>query len=173
MIQKIKKIVPFIRRDSHPELPLDPDVVQPGQYKWPPHFTPSLLLVVFLGGCVGAYARYWVSMQVPSAVNGWPSATFVVNLLGAFLLGFLLEGLVRIGDDHGVRKLIRLAIGTGFMGAFTTYSSFASDVYNLTRHDRIGIAIGYGLLTVVGGLALSAFGIWVASSHHKRRERRV
>lgn len=159
--------------DSHPNLPLDPDAVQPGQYKWPPHFTPTLLFVVFLGGCAGTYARYWVSTEILPAANGWPNATFAVNLLGAFLLGFLLEGLVRLGDDRGVRQLVRLAIGTGFMGAFTTYSSFASDVYNLVRHDYILEALGYGVLTIVGGLALSAFGIWIASSHRKRRERQT
>ncbi len=173
MFGKIKRHVTRRFYDSHPNLPLDPDVVQPGQYKWPPHFTPSLLPVVFLGGCIGAYARYWVSMEMPTAANGWPSATFTVNLLGAFLLGLLLEGLVRSGEDRGGRRLIRLAVGTGFMGAFTTYSSFASDVYNLTQHNHISIAVTYGLLTVAGGLALSAFGIWVASSHHKRRERRA
>lgn len=156
--------------DSHPDLPIDPDVVQPGRYKWPPHFTPSLLLVVFLGGCAGAYSRYWVSGQLLNPTNGWPTATLFVNLLGAFMLGLLLEGLVRIGDDRGVRRLIRLAIGTGFMGAFTTYSTFASDVYNLVRQDSIVLAVAYGSITIFGGLALSAFGIWTASSHHKRRE---
>lgn len=159
--------------DSHPNLPLDPDVVQPGQYRWPPHFTPSLLFFVFLGGCAGAYARYWVSMQIPPVADGWPSATFAVNLLGAFLLGFLLEGLARIGDDRGARRLVRLAIGTGFIGAFTTYSTFASDIYGLVQHNHIVLSVIYGLITVIGGLVLSAFGIWVASSHHKRRERRT
>ena len=174
-MQKIKKVIPsrFLRRDSHPELPIDPDVVQPGQYKWPPHFAPSLLLIVFLGGCAGAYARYWVSTELLPTADGWPSATLVVNLLGAFLLGLLLEGLVRLGDDSGVRRLIRLTVGTGFMGAFTTYSSFASDVYALMRHETLALAAIYASTTIIGGLALSAFGIWAASSHHKRRERRA
>jgi len=164
------KVQPY---DSHPELPIDPDAVQSGQYRWPPHFTPSLIFVVFIGGCAGAYARYYVSQYMPSTTNGWPISTLFVNLLGAFLLGFLLEGLVRIGPDQGTRRLVRLAVGTGFMGAFTTYSSFVSDIYLLLQHHHMLVAASYGSLTILGGLVLSALGIWSAASHHERRENRA
>lgn len=155
--------------DSHPELPLNPDVVQPGQYKWPPHFTPLLILYVFIGGCLGAYTRYAVSLYLPASDSGWPTATLVVNLLGSFLLGFLLEGLYRLGSDRGARRIIRLLVGTGFMGAFTTYSSFASDIFTLLQHQNVFMAITYGCITIVGGVCLGAIGIWIASSHHKHQ----
>lgn len=173
MVEKLLHSIKKRFYDSHPELSLDPDVVQPGVYKWPPHFTLSLITIVFVGGCAGAYARYWVSQQFMTPTSSWPITTLFVNLLGAFLLGLLLEGLVRIGRDQGAVRLTRLALGTGFMGAFTTYSTFASDIYGLVQHNHIVLSVVYGLITVTGGLALSAFGIWVASSHHKRRERQT
>jgi len=141
--------------DTHPELPLDPDVVQPGAYKWPPHFTPSSLLIVFIGGCIGALARYWVTLQLPTSSSGWPAATFIVNLLGAFLLGFLLEGLIRLGSDEGAWRIARLGIGTGFMGAFTTYSTFAVETDLLLRNHHSALAVPYVIVSLLGGVLLS------------------
>jgi len=157
-------------RDTHPELPIDPDVVQPGVYKWPPHFTPTFLTLVFLGGCFGAAARYWVSLQLPTPESGLPVATLFVNLLGAFLLGLLLEGLVRLGSDDGIRRTARLSLGTGFMGAFTTYSTFVVEAYLLLHHGQSAVALMYMTLTVVGGVVVSSLGIQVAAIHHKKRE---
>jgi len=157
-------------RDTHPELPLDPDVIQPGIYKWPPHFTPAFLSLVFLGGCLGAAARYWVSLQLLTSSNGLPVATLFVNLLGSFLLGLLLEGLVRLGSDDGIRRMTRLAVGTGFMGAFTTYSTFVVETYLLLRHGKEATALTYMALTVIGGVVVSSLGIQLAAIHHKKRE---
>jgi len=162
----------LFRRDTHPELPIDPDVVEPGVYKWPVHFTPTFLLVVFIGGFLGAMARYWVAEQLPTSTNSFPAATLVVNLLGAFLLGLLLEGLARLGKDIGVRRIVRLTMGTGFMGAFTTYSTLAVEADLLLRHGAAMTAWVYVAVSVVGGLALSAAGIQIATVHHKRRTAR-
>jgi CrcB protein len=157
-------------RDTHPELPLDPDAVQPGKYKWPLHFTPSLLLIVFAGGSFGALARYWVSLQLSDGTSGWPAATFLVNLLGAFLLGLLLEGLVRLGPDTGARRVARLGVGTGFMGAFTTYSTLAVETNLLLAHDHLALAAWYAFASVAGGITCSIIGIQLAAVHHKQRE---
>lgn len=168
MNKKIRYRNPVVR-DTHPELPIDPDVVQPGTYRWPPHFTPSFALTVFIGGCAGAYARYRVNLQVPTPADTLPVATIAVNLLGAFLLGFLLEGLARLGKDKGARRTMRLGIGTGFIGAFTTYSTFAVEADQLLRHGASITAILYVAISIVGGLLLSAAGIQAAGKHHKRR----
>lgn len=162
-----------LARDTHPELPLDPDVVQPGVYKWPLHLTPAYIGVVFLGGCLGAAARYKFNLQLPTPQNGWPAGTLFVNLLGAFLLGLLLEELTRLGDDRGARRIVRLGIGTGFMGAFTTYSTLAVEINLLLRQNNMALAWWYALVSVVGGVLCSAFGIWAAASHHKYRESRT
>jgi CrcB protein len=126
------------------------------------------VLVVILGGIPGALARYWLGGVVP-APGGWPLPTLVINLSGAFALGILLEALARRGPDRGGLRVLRLLLGTGFMGAFTTYSTFAVDADRLFAAGRIAEALGYLAATVLGGAAASALGIWAAAYHHSRR----
>ena len=106
--------------DSHVELPSDPDVSAT-----PLHLRPSSLAWVFAGGVVGTALRYLIEDLLPHDPSGWPWATFLINLAGAFILGALLEGLARLGDDSGWRQRARLCAGTGGCGAFTTYSTLA------------------------------------------------
>lgn len=138
------------------------------------HLRPAFILLVGVGGALGTLARYGVGLAIPQSWQlPWPTLT--VNLLGAFLLGVLLEGLTRRGHDDGRRRAMRLLIGTGFMGGFTTYSSLAVETSELLRDDRLWAGIGYGLTTLVVGLIASLFGIWVAAAHHRsviRREGR-
>lgn len=159
-----------VRSDSHPRLPLDPDAVQPGVYKWPPHLTFSLQLIVFVGGCLGTLARYGVTTALPHPTDSWPVATFVINLLGAFILGLLLQGLFRKGSDQEKYQLLRLGIGTGFIGAFTTYGSFAVETNLLVTNHHINMGVSYAVATVVLGLLLSALGIFVASRRRSAQE---
>jgi CrcB protein len=124
---------------------------------------------VFAGGCFGAAARYWVSLQLPTPQDGFPAGTCTINLLGAFLLGFLLEGLARLGDDSGPRRIARLAVGTGFMGAFTTYSTLAVEMTLLLRSNNPVVAGWYACTSVLGGTLCSTLGILAAASHHKHK----
>lgn len=119
----------------------------------------------------GTEARYWIGLRLATPVHGWPVATLVVNLIGAFMLGFLLEGLVRLGADRGTSRAVRLTIGTGFLGAFTTYSTFMTDADLLLRSHSYTNAAGYVTASIVGGLMLSTLGIWASASHHRHRER--
>lgn len=155
--------------DTHPDLPIDPDVVQPGVYKWPPHFTPILLGIVFVGGFAGALARYGVTAIAPTTNSGFPIATLFVNLLGAFLLGMLLEGLSKRGRDEGVLRTFRLLLGTGFIGAFTTYSTFAVETNQLIRHGSVSIAIIYVASSIVGGLLFCTVGIKIAALYQTEK----
>jgi CrcB protein len=98
-----------------------------------------------------------------------PWAILAANLAGAFLLGVLLEALVRRGPDHGIRRTLRLLIGTGFMGGFTTYSALATDTASLLAAEHGWLAASYALGTVlVGGIATAA-GILVAATAHRAR----
>jgi CrcB protein len=169
MVERMKQRAINVRfpRDTHPELPLDPDAMQPGRYKGPVHLTPRLQFVVFFGGCFGTLARYAIERWLPDSSTATPYGTLLINLLGAFLLGTLLESLARRGPDAGKRQLIRLGVGTGFMGAFTTYSTLAVEVGLLARHDHVTLAWTYAVLSVVGGLVCCAAGIHLAESYHR------
>lgn len=163
MIPNIKS---YISRDSHPDLPLDPDAVQPGTFKWPPHLAPSLQAVVIIGGCFGTLARYVIALLVPSSHDSWPFATLAANLLGALILGVLLQTLFHLGHDEGKLKVIRLGIGTGFIGSFTSFSSLAVEVNLLHMNHHVELAISYAIVTIVGGLLTSALGIRLATHRH-------
>ena len=157
--------------DRHPELPVDPDPAQapgmPAHRQWP------VIGWVVLGGFFGAPACYGVAEALPSGPSGFPVATFVTNLAGAFMLGVLLETLVRRGDDRGTRRTLRLLLGTGFLGAFTTYSTLAVDTDLLVRSHRFLVAAGYAVGTVLIGAMCTVIGIGGASRHHRAGHERA
>ncbi|WP_029420868.1 fluoride efflux transporter FluC [Alicyclobacillus macrosporangiidus] len=116
-------------------------------------------LAVAIGGFLGAIARYLVSEWV-GTLHGFPVATLIINLSGsAFLSWFYTLTLERLP----VHPHLRLGIGTGFVGAFTTFSTLTVDVWNLTVAQLYGWAGLYLLLTFAGGLLAAAGGYWVAS----------
>lgn len=128
----------------------------------PLHLQPVAVALVLLGGLLGAPARYAVSLAAPTRPGQWPTATFVVNVVGAFLLGLLLATLERRGSDTGSRRRLRFLIGTGFLGAFTTYSTLALDADLLVRDHHTGLAIGYALASLAIGLCATVAGLAVA-----------
>lgn len=161
------------RKDAHSELPVDPDREQTGTgASRPQHGQPLLILFVGIGGLLGAAARYAVSLAFPTEDGRWPTGTFIVNIGGAFLLGALLESLARAGPDAGWRQRLRLLLGTGFCGAFTTYSTLAVETDLLKRDHAAGLAAAYILVTVTVGLIATALGIAVAVGHHHLRRTR-
>lgn len=125
------------------------------------------LVLVFIGGALGTAAREGVRMAF-LPVNDVPYATAAVNLAGAFGLGVLLETLMRRGSDVGRRQRVRLFAGTGFLGAFTTYSALAVVSADLIANGRLLIGVAYGLGTVVLGLVVTAAGIVAAGAVHRR-----
>ena len=145
------------RPDQHRELPLDPDTP-------PVHLRVSSIVLVFVGGALGTWLRYLVSLGLPSEDGRWPWGTFVVNLAGAFVLGVLVEELARHGPDVGLRQRMRLFGGIGFCGGLTTYSAFATEADLLVRDGVAGTALGYLAATLVAGAAFTSAGIAVASA---------
>ena len=122
-------------------------------------FRAAALAQVAAGGVSGAAAREALAQALPASRNGIPVATLAANLSGAFLLGLLLEALVRAGADSGWRRAARLVAGTGFMGAFTTYSTFATETDLLVRAGHSPTALLYVLVSLAGGLAATAAGL--------------
>ncbi|MCW4456783.1 CrcB family protein [Microbacterium sp. MPKO10] len=132
-----------------------------------PHTRWRFIVLVAAGGAVGSAARAAVGLAIGG--SAFPTATLTVNLLGAFGLGMLLEALSRFGDDSGRRRKLRLGIGTGFFGGFTTYSTFALDVVDLFGSHEIGLAVGYSLITVIAGAVATVIGIMSGAGLHRRR----
>lgn len=159
--------------DPFAELPMDPDVddlAMVGDPTRPLHLQPSALALVFVGGVGGTLARYGLEVAIPFRSPDWPVATFMVNLLGAFVLGLVLENLMRRGPDVGARRRVRLLAGTGFCGAFTTYSTFALEAVLLSRDGHWTTALAYTMSTVVFG-ALSAWAGIVVGARSDRTAR--
>ena len=136
---------------------------EPARLRRPLHLHPGFLLLVVAGGIAGTLARYGLGSVLP-APGGWPLPTLVINLAGAFLLGLLLEALIRRGPDAGRLRVMRLLLGTGFMGAFTTYSTLALESNGLLAAGRSFDALAYVGASLVGGFLATFAGIRLASA---------
>ena len=113
------------------------------------------LLTVAIGGAFGAIARYLVTLAFGNAMIPFPFATFLVNVTGSFLIGFLLF-------RFETNETVRLALVTGFLGAYTTFSSFEYEAFQLTQIKQTMIAFAYVSLSFVLGFVGVASGIWLA-----------
>lgn len=141
---------------------VDPDSDSMPADQGPVHRHLWALAVVFTGGAVGTAVRYVIEEQLPHSPSQWPTATFGINIAGAFVLGLLLESLVRGGPDAGVRRRLRLLLGTGFCGAFTTYSTFALETVEGIRGGFTGLAMTYAVVSVILGILAAWAGIALA-----------
>lgn len=132
-----------------------------------PHAQSRFLALVATGGALGTAARAGIALFIVS--DAFPLATLTVNLIGAFGLGMLLEALTRFGDDTGRRRVLRLGLGTGFFGGFTTYSTFALETSQLLSGNNVDTAIGYALVTVIAGAVATVIGVVAGAGLHRRR----
>jgi CrcB protein len=119
-------------------------------------------MLVVAGGMVGTAIRAALESAMPAAPGHWPWATFLINITGAFVLGSLLEALVRTGRDEGWRRGVRLTAGTGLLGGYTTYSTFSVEVVQVSRDGALLIGPMYALASVALGLAAAGLGYRVA-----------
>ncbi|MEV0590081.1 fluoride efflux transporter CrcB [Nonomuraea cavernae] len=112
------------------------------------------VLLVFLGGAIGAPARYLIDRYVQSRRQGvFPWGTLTVNVLGSLVLGFLLG----MGAGAGLPEQVLLLVGTGICGALTTFSTFGFETLRLLEEGAVTEAV----LNAVGSLVLgvlAAFG---------------
>ena len=133
--------------------PVDPDigVLSPR--------TSFVLLAVTLGGVVGAVARYEGGLWFPTRSDAFPWTTLSINLIGSFLLSIVVVAATDVWPRQG---LIRPLFGTGVIGGFTTYSTFAVDQQRLLTNGHPLTAVAYLLLTLAGGLLASWAGAQLA-----------
>lgn len=114
--------------------------------------TPRRLLLVFLGGSMGTAARLALGLWIPDA-GGFPIATFAVNVVGSFLIGVLAARLPQTTD-------LRVLLGTGVLGGFTTYSAFMTGTLGLWTASPV-LAMVYAAASLLLGLAAAALGLRV------------
>jgi CrcB protein len=138
----------------------------------PVHLNWRYLALVAAGGIVGTALRELLTNAVPR-IGYVPVSILGINLLGAFLLGGLVETLVRRGPDYGWRRALRLLLGTGVLGGFTTYSALATDTVLLLARADIGAALLYSLGTLTLGALASWAGISAAAAGHRWRPARL
>lgn len=153
-------------------LPMDPDTdvndVPVSGAARPVHLRWRYIGLVAIGGAAGTAAREAISLAIPP-LNGIPIAIFLINILGALFLGALLESLARRGPDEGRRRTLRLLLGTGVAGGFTTYSALATDTGFLILSNQAWAGISYAALTVIFGALATLTGIGLATARHNRR----
>lgn len=108
-------------------------------------------LYIGLAGALGACARYFISLMMLSD-SVFPYATLLVNLAGCYALAFITSRKLPVSDH------LKSAIGTGFIGAFTTFSAFSVETVTLIDNGFISQAIVYIILSMVGGIIMSNLG---------------
>jgi CrcB protein len=120
--------------------------------------TPAALGLVATGGAVGTMLRYLTTLAIPS--SAFPLATFAINIAGAFVLGLLFELLGRLDERRpDVALRLRLGLGTGVLGGFTTYSSLATDTAFSVATGSTAVAALYAAGTLLLGLLAAAAGM--------------
>jgi CrcB protein len=103
---------------------------------------------IFLGGAAGALARVGLTELFPAGPGSWPWAIFAINLTGAFLLGYLVT---RLQERLPLSTYRRPLAGTGFCGAYTTFSTMQLQALQMLDHHRYGLAIAYLATSLAGG----------------------
>jgi len=156
---------PFLpRRRARAALPTNSDIEVARTVAGVPviiRIRPGHLGLAAAGGAVGTAARYGVTTVAPT----WQTlsaGTVMVNLLGPFSLGVLLQ-LLAEGAESRRRRALRLLVGVGFLGAFTSYAQLAVDAVTVTEHGHAVLALAYVLATIAAGAVLAWLGIVTAS----------
>ncbi|MFI9779535.1 fluoride efflux transporter CrcB [Streptomyces sp. NPDC051956] len=114
-----------------------------------------VVAVVSLGGAVGACARYDAALLWPTSPGAFPWTTMWVNALGCFVIGVFM---VIITDVWAAHRLVRPFFGTGVLGGFTTFSTYAVDIQQLVDAGRASTGLIYLAATLLAALAAVGLG---------------
>lgn len=118
----------------------------------------AVVAVVAVGGGLGAAARYGLAQALPTLPGHLPWGTFTANVAGCFLIGVLMVLATEVWVAH---RLVRPFLGVGFLGGFTTFSTYAVEVRGLLQPATIGLAFGYLVGTLVCALLAVTAGVWL------------
>jgi CrcB protein len=107
------------------------------------------LAAVFAGGAIGTLARAGLATVAASDPGRWPWPTFIVNIVGAFLLGYFAT---RLLERLPVSSYRRPLLGTGLCGGLTTFSTMQVETIRMLEHHHYGLAVGYTVASIAAGL---------------------
>jgi len=115
-------------------------------------------VLVFLGAGLGGVLRQILNLAIPRALGeGFPWATFVINVTGSFVMGLTIGWLAWRAEAASTRN-IQLFVATGVLGGYTTFSTFSLDAIKLIEREQIGLAALY----VGGSVILGIASLWAA-----------
>lgn len=150
-------------RSAAADEPVDPDIDlhDPVQRADSLHDQGPVLAVVAAGGAAGACARYGAALLWPTAAGAFPWTTLLVNAAGCAVIGVFM---VLISDVWSVHRLVRPFFGTGVLGGFTTFSTYATDIRGLIDGGQARTALAYLALTLLAALAA----VWAGATATRR-----
>ncbi len=116
------------------------------------------LIPVMIGGALGAGARHLVGATMLARLGpGFPWWTLTVNIVGGLLMGLLVGILVKTGGS----EQLRLLLGVGVLGGFTTFSAFSLESWQMIEGGQMTVAIGYAGASVIGSVVALGLGLWL------------
>lgn len=119
----------------------------------------STIALVGIGGAIGAVMRYGVNIGAVQVFgHGYPWGTIIVNILGSFLMGVMIA---KFAQMNQVSHELRVLLTTGFLGAFTTFSTFSLDFVTLWERNEMLYAIGYMAVSVLCSILALMIGLWI------------
>lgn len=119
---------------------------------------------IFVGGVAGGLLRVWLGRRLATPAGQWPWSTFAINVSGALALGWLTT---RLQERLPLSTYRRPLLGTGFCGAFTTFSTMQVEALRMVEGSDAGLAAGYLLASVTAGY----LAVWVATAATRRARR--
>ncbi|MDQ0935487.1 fluoride efflux transporter CrcB [Streptomyces turgidiscabies] len=132
------------------------------------HGQAPVVAVVAIGGAIGASARYAASLAWPAQAGGFPWATFWTNVVGCAVIGVFM---VVITETWAAHRLVRPFFGTGVLGGFTTFSTYAVDIRKLVDHGHSGTGLAYLAATLLAALTAVTLAATATRRTLKRRRR--
>ncbi len=157
------------------DLPIDPDLLSddPGAPSRDHRASgihvrranPGVLAAIAAGGFIGTLGRYELSLAWPTPEGHFPSATFVINTSGAFLIGLVLTVIV---ERIGPTRYLRPFAAVGVLGGWTTMSTLAVEADTLVKGGHLALAAGYLAATMIASVAASVAGIALGRTNRKR-----
>lgn len=124
-------------------------------------FPMTSLFFVALGGAIGSCLRYGVSELIMRFLteSTWPLATYIVNISGGFAMGVIFGWFSTTGVEN---TSLRLFLATGILGGFTTFSAFSLELYQIANRGSLGLAVIYGLSSVLLSLLALVMGLYIS-----------